>query len=564
MKRLILIIGLIFSLNLLGVEIIPVRELHPGMKGYGLSVFKGYQPERFEVEIIDILPKALVKADLILIKCSGAGLEKTRVIAGMSGSPIYFQGKLAGALAYTWSFSQEPIAGVIPIESMLELLKTSSPSQTANQNSSRELAFSPELKPVGCPVMVSGFSPPEFNQVKPLLESLNLGPVINGGGKIIDNSAPSKLEPGSAIGVELVRGDINITVIGTATLVEGDTVLAFGHSFFWGGAVSFPLTLAKVHTIISSEYLSFKLASSVREMGELNRDLELGIAGRLDQKPETIPVQVKINNQLLNLKNNYNFQIANHPYLVPVLTQICLFEAIASSGAVSEYSTVKVQLNIQLENYEQKISYQDWFTFSGNIYTSNYLAPISLLLNNPYQKVKIKNLDFQLELRPGWEVATIKSVWTNKTEVSPGEKVLIGVRFQVYQGGEFEKKIIFQIPKESQRQLMVSLIGGENMPPDIAPPDSLEDLIQAIKKLPSPRWLVLRYSKPGLILDEQGKRLRSLPPSAQRLISGKTNSRARRVAEYDYQVYPMPYIIRGGASLRFKIKAPAPTKKSIR
>ncbi len=565
MKKIILFLGLLFfSWKIFSVEIIPVSELHPGMKGYGLSVFKGYQPERFEVEIIDILPKALPKSDLILVKCSGAGLEKSRVSAGMSGSPIYFQGKLAGALAYTWSFSQEPIAGVTPIEAMLEFLKQPAGSSKARQTSTEQTSLSPQLKPVDCPIMVSGFAPGKFHQIKEMLEGLNLGPVISGGGETIDKSAPAKLEPGSAVGVELVRGDLNISAIGTATLVEGNTVLAFGHGFYRGGAVSFPLTLAKVHTIISSEYLSFKLASPAREIGELTRDLELGIAGRLNQKPQTIPVKIEVNNQILNLKNTYNFQVANHPAMVPVLVQICLFEAISSSGAVSEYTTVKLDLKMQIENYESPINYQDWFTFSGNIFTSNYLAPISLILNNRYQKVKIKNLDFKLKLSPGWEVATIKSVWANKTEVAPGDTVLVGIRFQVFQGEEFEKKISLKIPEKSQRQFTINLMGGETMPPDFAPPNSLEDLIQAIKKLPSPRWLVVRYSKPGLILDEQGKRLRGLPPSAQKIIAGKTNSRSRKIPAYEYQIYPMPYIIRGGASLRFKVKTPPATKKPSR
>jgi len=560
MKRLLwLILAFGFVLRTQAIEIISVDELRPGMKGYGLSVFQGYKVERFNVEIIDILPKALPKTDLILVKCSGAGLEKSRVIAGMSGSPVYFKGKLAGAIAYTWSFAQEPIAGVTPIERMLDLLKES-PKNSFKAEPKVSKANSFQLKPAECPLVVAGASLGELNVISEILKPFEIGPVV-AGSYTQEPSAPSQILPGSAIGVELVRGDINITAVGTATLVDGNTVLAFGHGFFEGGAVSFPLSLAKVHTVVASNYLSFKLASPVKELGALNRDTEVGIAGRLGEQAKLLPVKVKVKNRSLGIKESFSFEVADYPYLTPALVRICLYRAISSAGAISDRSTVKLNLEMGVEGYNQPVHYQDWFTVSGSAYSSHYLAPFFIVLQNPYKRVEVKYLNFDLDIKPGWEVAQIESVWANKMEVEPGETILLGIRFKVFQGEEFEKIIPFQVPLDAGRSISLRFFGGEIMPLDVAPPTSLDDLLKAFEKIPSPKWLVLRYSKRGLIYDREGKRLRDLPPSIRAIIGGKADTSTKKSPDYNYHIYPMPYIIRGSAGLRLRVKPPSIPKK---
>ncbi len=558
MKRTMLLAPLVFlglAASLHAAEIIKESELKPGMKGYGLTVFSGYQVERFEVELIDIVPKMLPNSDVILVRCSGAGLEKSKVIAGMSGSPVYFNGKLAGAIAYAWPFSLDPIAGVTPIESMLAALKAP-PKTVASLSAVRTESKFPEygLKPVGAAITVSGLSSALMPEARAILESLDLGPVMSGGGKIESAEPRPPFQSGSAIAVDLVRGDLVISAVGTATLVEGNTVLAFGHPFFNAGAVSMPMSAAKVHTIISSSAISFKMASAAGDLGTLNLDSEVGIGGRIGLKPNTIPVQIRVSNQSLGSDKTYHYEIADHPLLSPKIVQLCLYESLQDGGAISDRAMVDLDMEMKLEGYSDPIKYQDLFALPGGSFSNEYLAPIFIFAGNPFSKVKISDLKFNLQVRPGWDIAEIRSLWANKTEVSPGDTVIIGVRLRKYQGEEVEKQILFQVPDDAKRMVMLKIMAGDQMPLDIAPPESVSDLIEAFKKLPSPKWLVVQYLKPGLAMDYAGERLKSLPPSAQVILAGKSDTKAKRAPDFAYTSYEMPYLIKGGAMLQLRIK----------
>ena len=231
------------------------EQLSPGMKGYGLSVFKGTKPERFEVEIIGVLRNALPKQDMILIRMGGADLEKHKVIAGMSGSPVYIDGKLIGALAYGWTFENDPLAGVTPIHNMMAELKLPivGPSTINAPVSLRRTSSMPA--PFALPNAAFAQTPDDFSSPHPLLTPLSLGgfssrvlerfaskftgfgmmPIAAGGGGA--RALPRRsgdMEPGGAIGVQLIRGDMNATAIGTATYIEKNRILAFGHPFFQG------------------------------------------------------------------------------------------------------------------------------------------------------------------------------------------------------------------------------------------------------------------------------------------------------------------------------------------
>jgi len=547
-----LIAGEIFA-----VEIIKPNQIQPGMKGYGLTVLSGYQVERFEVEVIDIIPKAIAGTDFILVRCSGAGLEKSRLIAGMSGSPVYFDGKLAGAISATWQFAQEPIGAITPIGDMIEGLKVkSTQAQTAllpSLNHQAQLYPGLGLDTSGCVVLVSGLDPDLLGEAKRLLEPIQMGPIMAGGKELVDPKAPEKIEPGSAVGVALVRGDLNISVVGTATLIEGNTVLAFGHQFFNGGAVSLPLVLAKVHTVIPSQNLSFKLASPVREIGALFLDSAIGIAGKLGEKAQMIPIKIEVDNKLTQNKREFNYSIADYPYLLPYLSSIVLYQSLSSAGATSQLTTVELEMALKLKGYQEAITYQDRFLFQGENFSGEYLLPVDIFMNNPFKEVKISELNFNLMVKPGWEMAEIKSIWANKTQVSPGETVLLGVRLKPYQKEEFDKIIQLKIPDDAKKVFNITVLGGENMTLDIAPPESVENLIKAFKQIPNSTWLVLQYPKPGIILDYQGERLRSLPPSIQSILSGWGDTKAKRTQDFEYLTYPTNYLIKGKARIQFQV-----------
>jgi len=556
MKRLVWsFIFFLLALKSFAVEIIKPEQIQPGMKGYGLTVLSGYQVERFEVEVIDIIPKAMAGTDFILVRCSGAGLEKSRLISGMSGSPVYFEGKLAGAISATWQFAQEPIGALTPIGDMIEGLKIkSAQAQTAFVGSlNNQAQLYPGLDSRGCVVLVSGLDSNLLGEAKRLLEPINLGPIMAGGKELDDPKAPGKIEPGSAVGVALVSGDLNISVVGTATLVEGNTVLAFGHQFFNGGAVSLPLILAKVHTVIPSQNLSFKLASPVREIGALFLDSYIGIAGKLGEKAQMIPIKIEVDNKLTRSKREFNYSIADYPYLIPYLSSIVLYQSLSSAGATSQLTTVELDMALKLKGFPEPITYRDRFLFRGDSFSREYLLSVNIFMNNPFKEVKISELNFNLAVKPGWEMAEIKSIWANKIQVSPGETVLLGVRLKPYQGEEFDKTIELKIPDDAKKVFNLTVLAGENMPLDIAPPESVEDLIKAFNQIPNSNWLVLQYPKPGIILDYQGGRLRSLPPSIQSILSGWGDTKAKRTQDFEYLTYPTNYLIKGKARIQFQV-----------
>ena len=538
----------------LALQIIKPSEVKPGMKGYGLTVLSGWKIEKFDVEVIDVMPGALPSSAMILVRCSGAGLEHSRVIAGMSGSPVYLEGKLAGAIAYTWGFSQDPIAGITPIDAMIDAASGKSPAIVASAGAKKDYGLDPSLKPVGCPVLISGLAPGLFPEARKMLEPFDLGPITAGGSSAADPEAPTKLEPGSALGVQLISGDLNLAAVGTVTVVEGGTVLAFGHGFFVGGPVSLPLMTARINTVISSQQLSFKMASPGREIGEMQGDFLTAISGRLGKNAKTIPVRIAVKNQATGASKTFNYKIASHPILSTSLLQICLMQSLSLAGAISENATVSLDSSLMLEGYPDKIRYKDRFVLAKGSFAPDYIAPAMIFITNPYKKVQISGLDFDVEVKPGWDTAEIRSLWANKSEVEPGDTVLIGVRLQRYQGEEFEKLVNFTVPKDARGMVLLNFTGGESMPLDIAPPESVDDLIAAFKKLPNPNWLVMQYAKPGVIVDFQGERLRSLPPRAQSLFSGPVNTQARRSPDFDYETFETPYMVKGTSSLSLKVK----------
>ena len=284
----------------------PVQEIRRGMKGYGLSVFQGTKIERFSVKIIGVLRKTGSGSDLILARLKGGPLARTGVIAGMSGSPVYIKGKLIGAVAYAWGFSKETIAGITPISEMLQTFRYKKKKhhpgfrilgsgKTMLHNRSVASANA-SFRRVATPLVISGIQPGVFDLVSGEMKKLGFLPVLGGsaGGKM-DTATANKLLPGSAVGVQLVGGDMNMTGIGTVTYNGPEGILAFGHPMMRRGFCSFPMTSAYIHTVMPSLNVSFKMGSPIRTVGTIHQDRSPAIAGTMGLKPDTIPVKLSLN-----------------------------------------------------------------------------------------------------------------------------------------------------------------------------------------------------------------------------------------------------------------------------
>ena len=549
------------------VETISTDEIKPGMKGYGLTVFSQDKIERFEVEVIDVVPNSLPQQDMILIMCKGEFLEGTKVIAGMSGSPIYIEGRLAGALAYGWSFSQNALAGVAPIENMLKALDnpgTVYPGNFAGVSSDIGMDMNPTsagsvysgMKPIATPLFASGFSQSGLDQLTGDLSEFGLVPVAGGGlgsGKT-DPEAMKSIVPGSPIGVSLMTGDKSLTAIGTTTWREGNKILAFGHPFLFGGSVNMPIVSAKIHTVVSTQSISFKLGSPMAHVGRLVGDEQACIVGEIGKDAQMIPIKVKVRRPATKYSREFNYKIADVRSMSPMLIRAALTESMKAGAPSLTPTTVKSKTNLWLKGYGETM-YEDTYAVMKGNFTTGFMDPVFFLMGNPFEKVSFDKMEIELEITDDLNIAFIDGIWSDTDEVSPGETVDIGVLIRPYNKEPVERHIKFKVPKDlGMSKLIVAVSGGLGAKPDAATPKSVEDMIKFMDYVHSSDSLVVSYRSSGSGVDVDGTRLKNLPDSVSSVLKPVNVTGSRSSSEIIYIVQPTKYVILDGGRLTINIR----------
>src|SRR5437867_4337416 len=316
------------------VEILPLNQIHAGMRGVAYTVFQGTKPESMDVEVLGVLKNANgPKGDIVLVRLGGAKAEYTGVVAGMSGSPVYLNGKLAGALAFRiGEFSKEPIAGVTPISEMLEIsaldnTPTSVPVQAKSLPSLTSKtsgpgvsgvpvqSFANYLKPIETPLVFSGFSEDAVQKFAPQFASEGVIPVM-GVGSASDARQPDPIEPGSAVSAILVRGDMDIAATCTVTYIDAQHLLACGHPLMQFGTIDLPMTKAQVLATLPSPLNAFKIVNATEPVGAFIQDRHTGIMGEFGKEPEMIPVTLNIHGGPTS--KQFHYEILNNAQLSPV------------------------------------------------------------------------------------------------------------------------------------------------------------------------------------------------------------------------------------------------------
>ncbi|HEX9103844.1 MAG TPA: SpoIVB peptidase S55 domain-containing protein, partial [Polyangia bacterium] len=383
------------------VSIMPISEIRAGMKGYGLTVFQGLKPERFDIRVISVLHNFLPKQDIILVQSDDPRLIHSGIVAGMSGSPIYIEGRLAGALSYGWHFAKDPIAGVTPIETMMAELKrplrgrlATPVAEAANERrtdgrrgldadgrrslddviaSRRETndrlaarapllarlplpplpeGGEPRLVRASVPLSLAGFGAAAFAELTHALEPFHVVPLQGGGGAGRPNAAgPTRFEDGGSIAVELIRGDVSAAGTGTVTRVEGDKVLAFGHPMFNVGEIYLPIASAEIHTFMSALSSSFKMASPLKEIGSLIQDRQSGIIGDTSQRADMIPVHVRVGGPNRPVED-FHFEVVRHRFLTPMLASTVVANAAQNAASDVADATITVRSNLAVRGYK--------------------------------------------------------------------------------------------------------------------------------------------------------------------------------------------------------------------
>jgi hypothetical protein len=390
-------------------DVFPVSQLKPGMRGYGLTVFKGTKIERFEVEVVGVLDNALYGYPLVMIMMRGGPITErgAMVIAGMSGSPIFIEGKIVGALAYGFGFPKEPVALVTPLEAMLTNLHPRAESQLADLRSGHmirkpvriagvryagvyighEQPTTPNVawaRPLMTPIMVSGVSPRTMKYLEAMLQRHGFTPLMAPSGGTA-KQVPVRFEPGAAVATPLATGDIDLSAIGTLTYRKGDYVLAFGHPFFGVGAVEMPMHAAEIVDVFSSYARSFKLGNRAQPLGAIYYDGAFAVAGRMGQRAKMIPMTARITNPARAVQREFTCEVFNHPMFTGEIALTAALEFLDRVHFEMGEASATVRWRLQTRpfgeiRYENRVATRDSLAFAA---LSDLNYALNLLMNAP-------------------------------------------------------------------------------------------------------------------------------------------------------------------------------------
>ncbi len=577
-----------------GPALFALEDLKPGMKGTARTVFSGSETQEFGVEVLGILPGFPgPRQSAIIAKLSGANVEKTGVFAGMSGSPVYIDGKIVGAIAFSFPFSKEPIAGITPIKQMIDLfnkgsenLKPKEPrvvsfSQLAGTDWKPNLpkpavssvsllapvsAGSPlmpllgqQMVPIATPLVFSGISQESLSIFAPQLVASGLLPVSGAGGsaaitplaEVNENTFP----PGSSISVQLVRGDYSLAAAGTVTLRDGDRIYAFGHPLLSLGASDMPMAESSVVTVISNMNNSFKLSVPGRMVGSISQDRASGIFGLLRQAPKMIPVKVNLHTSR-DRTESYSYEIATDSFLTPLLLNITLFNTITSSERVLGDSTISVKGEIKVKGQEP-IQIDRRFSAANNVAimaSGSIAAPVSSLLTSGFDDVQLDGITLDIASTETKYSGTLERITLDRTEVRRGEKVEVQAYVRTESGKQFVQRIPVQIPEDAGLGQLLVFVGDggvlqEGSPAKSFVPQDLSQLVKAINTVKKSDRLYVKLFRitSGAVIGTS--ELPSLPPSmvatlnSDRTSGGYTPTVLSPV--YEMELPPAEFVISG-------------------
>jgi hypothetical protein len=433
---------------------IALDEIKPGMEAYCLTEYGVAGIERFDMEVVDVVRDFEAGLDVILVSGTDERFVHTGPVAGCSGSPVYIKGKLAGALAYAWPYAKDALYGVTPIGEMLKVgLGSREGGSTGSSEQSRvffdlsgpldlgeinrqyrnELISSRRnagsASPLPCPVAASGVPGSVREQLDEMLKPFGMMVIAGGGNEGNAGGSPEQgqLEPGATLIVPLVSGDISLAVSGTVTDVRDDKIYGFGHSYLGYGPVDLPMARGKVHTVVSNIYRSFKLTSVLEEVGALTMDESMAVMGRVGAKAKTIPLKIRIDRYNDTRERVYNCRVANNRLLTAILVQSAVAGAAFQLGDFPPDHMLEYEVAIDLEG-DKSIRFENISASRGiNELLIESASSVALLMNNPYEQIDIKSIDYDIRIVPRNVISHIWSVNLSDSRFKAGEEIDIEV-----------------------------------------------------------------------------------------------------------------------------------------
>ncbi len=555
-------------------------EVRAGMTGYGRTVFSGSRVESFNVEVLGKLTNFAPKRNVILARLSGGPLAETGVLQGMSGSPVYLDdGRLAGAVAYSWEFSTEAICGITPIEEMLDLLTREGVESRASGRPLRALpagldalyrptaipaflrerfarssgasaggGLSPIPSPLGFPAASQGAGGAEILRWKEVLSAHGFSPVTAGSAGETASEAPPPLEPGAAMGVQLVRGDVEMAAVGTITWVRGDSFLAMGHNFLALGPTALPATRADVLGLLPSLAASAKLAAATTPLGVVTQDRFGGIAGSKVGTAPMVPVKVGLSSDP-ERRATFEFEVVDDPLLTPILMHLSFLQIFSTAEkaagditlAIRKGSRIRMQdgLDVNLENLYS--GEQSELIASATVAYMTYL-----LMNNPDRPSRVEGVELDLEYSDRLSLARIDRIWCERYKVAPGETLPLYVSIKPYRGEPFIEVIPLVVPEEAPEGKTLLQVGDASTLSRMEyeagglsiQPRNLEQLVFLLNRIRTNNHIYATLIRPDNGIYISGERLPNLPPSLstvlldpQRDEAGAVRARFRGILE---------------------------------
>ncbi len=596
------------ALGQLDLATLPVSAIKAGMKGYGLTVFRGETPERFDVEVIDTLHNFRPDQDLILVRTHHPILESAITVAGMSGSPIYIDGKLIGAYAYGWSFGKEPVAGVTPIASMLKELSRpiapriwkalgtlplteKAPAKSPNPRlaglppylgGQRHGAFAElrahaarlglpaeragaQLLPASTPLLVSGMTDAAVTALGRELERFGLATMQAGGSAAAKSAATTAPAPhfidGGSIGVQMIRGDINATAIGTVTHVAGQRLVAFGHPMMNAGQVGLATCTARVLHVLSSEMRSFKIAETLAPHGALIHDRQSAIVVDENLKADMVPLTVRLHGATGAPRTQWNMEVASHRLLTPSLTFSAIESALQASVSDSADVVFTIKSRVSIEGHGVTQTEDVGFTPAGPSDPSalsrlRLFDVLSAAYGNPFEEPRITKIEVDIDLRFERDVLQIVDASVSSDEVDPGRDTNVYVTLRRFDTAEEVRIVPVHIPQTAAGDsLEISIEAGDDVQLEQPKPRTLDDLLRAVHEGFPGTSIVLSTKLAAQGVKLRGQLVRALPGSALDTLSPVNQSdRAATFATYQRKELALGHVVGGSAKVKLNVR----------
>jgi hypothetical protein len=592
-------------------RLMPVAEVKPGMTGVGRTVFERAELSEFKVHIIGVLRNIQgPKRDLILARLEGGPLAKTGVAAGMSGSPVYVDGRLIGAVAYSiGNFPTEAIAGITPIDEMKDA--TALAARRSREAARIELPITPEslaaamrqsyqrlapfashasdvrslglpaseggqlatmLRPIATPLLMSGFEPETMNLLTSIFAGAGFTPMAGGavGGRASAEERAAMngpLREGDAIGVSLVGGDVEMGATGTITHIDGDRVYAFGHPFFNMGPSELPMTRAYVYAMLPSLMSSFKISTLGDVIGTMRQDRATAIAGTLGSGPATVPMTVTLNSRRGGeaTSRTFRFQIGTDETFTPLLSYIALFNTLSGYERGFGVSTFALKGRVKVRGHAD-VTFED--VYAGEAQTlaaaTSIGGPLAMLMSNDREAVTLDGLDFTIDASETPLISTIERVWIDELRPRAGRTVPLKVLTRSYRGDERISTVDLMIPANTAGPLTVTVTDGRQLNAieqremrRTLQPQSVAQMIRVLNETRRNNRIYVRVmtGAPGAVV--HGEALTALPPSVLSVLEADRNggsfSPIRSAAVGEYEI-PMDVAVSGTRTLTIDVE----------